>query len=279
MSRINVHQGFSDLSGALWVLKNRPGLRSYPEMVSVAEENGHTVADRKEYRVMSSLKAWGLADSKQHRLTPEGDAFYSLWQRNRATAIDVLHGLQYSLWTQHAPTQHLASWTYQRVCDYLWNHQMVPKSRDFVNYIYDSLEDLGESHVNSRSASVNRSSVTNTYGWLLPLSPPVLKGVRENANGTKDFRHAGFTRRPHCSPALFLMGLSWVMREAGNQLGDLVAIDAERKDQVCRFCLIESIRFDAMLSETHRHFSFLSTQRTDKLHYVVVGREPAIADF
>ena len=278
MSRIDVHQGFSDLSGALWVLKNSPGLRSYPEMVRVAEENGHTVANRKVNRVMLSLKEWGLADSKQHRLTPEGDAFYSLWQRNRDTAIDVLHGLQYSLWTQHAPAQHLASWTYQRICDYLWNHQMVPKSRDFVNYIYDSLEDLGESHVNSRSASVNPRSVTNTYGWLLPLSPPVLKGVGENANG-KDFRRAEFTRRPYCSRALFLMGLSWVMREAGNQFGDLVAIDAERKDQVCRFCLIESIRFDAMLSETHRHFSFLSTQRTDKLHYVVVGREPAIADF
>lgn len=278
MSRIDVHQGFSDLSGALWVLKNSPGLRSYTEMVRVAEENGHTVADRNSYRVMLSLKKWGIADSKQHRLTPEGDAFYSLWQRNRDTAIDVLHGLQYSLWTQHAPAQHLASWTYQRICDYLWNHQMVPKSRDFVNYIYDSLEDLGESHVNSRSASVNPRSVTNTYGWLLPLSPPVLKGVRENANG-KDFRRAEFTRRPYCSRALFLMGLSWVMREAGNQFGDLVAIDAERKDQVCRFCLIESIRFDAMLSETHRHFSFLSTQRTDKLHYVVVGREPAIADF
>ena len=278
MSRIDVNRGFSDLSGALWVLKNSPGLRSYPEMVRVAEENGHTVADRKLYRVMLSLKEWGLADRKQHRLTPEGDAFYSLWQRNRTTAIDVLHGLQYSLWTRHAPTQHLASWTYQRVCDYLWNHQMVPKSRDFVNYIYDSLEDLGESHVNSWDASVDRRSVPNAYGWLLPLSPPVLKGVRENANG-KDFRRAEFTRRPYCSRALFLMGLSWVMREAGNQFGDLVAIDAERKDQVCRFCLIESIRFDAMLSETHRHFSFLSTQRTDKLHYVVVGREPAIADF
>lgn len=279
MSRIDVNQGFSDLNGALWVLKNNPGLRSYAEMVRVAEENGYTVTDRKSYRVMASLKEWGLADSKQRRFTPEGDDFHSLWQRNRNTAIDVLHGLQYGLWTQHAPTQHLASWTYQHICDYLWHHQIVQKHRDFINYIYDSLDDLGESHINSRSASVNRRSVPNAYSWLLPLSPAVLKGVTANENGVKNFRHAVFTRRSYCSPALFLMGLSWVIREAGNQFGDLVAIDAERKEQVCRFCLIEDIRFDVMLSETHRRFSFLSTQRTDKLHYAVVSREPTIADF
>jgi len=274
-SRMDVNKGFSDLDGALWVLKNHPGLRNLEDMVYAATENGYSVTDRKGYRIILSLKEWGLAHHKQRQLTSKGEDFYSLWQRNRNTAIDVLHGLQYGLWSQYIPTQYLASWTYQYICDYLWTHQSLPKATDCVSNLYDSLEDLGENRVNIANSSVDDRTVTNTYDWLLPLSPPVLEGVIEQANG-KSFRNATFTQRAFCSPALFLMGLSWVARESGNEFGELVAVDQKRKEQVCRFCLIERTRFDFMLTETVRRFSYVSAQRSD---YVVIGREPQISDF
>ena len=274
-SRMDVNKGFSDLDGALWVLKNHPGLRNLEDMVHAATENGYSVTDRKGYRIILSLKEWGLVHHKQRRLTSRGEDFYSLWQRNRNIAIDVLHGLQYGLWSQYIPTQHLASWTYQYICDYLWTHQSLPRANDCVSSLYDSLEDLGESQVNIANSSVDHRTVTNTYDWLLSLSPPVLEGVIDQANG-KSFRNATFNQRAFCSPALFLMGLSWVAREAGNEFGELVAVDQERKEQVCRFCLIERIRFDFMLTETVRRFSYVSAQQSD---YIVIGREPQISDF
>ena len=274
-SRMDVNKGFSDLDGALWVLKNHPGLRKLDDMVHAAIENGYSVTDRKGYRIVLSLKEWGLAHHKQRRLTSKGEDFYSLWQRNRNTAIDVLHGLQYGLWTQHTPSQHLASWTYQYICDYLWTHQVLPKTSDCVSDLYDSLEDLGEGQVNSQNSSVDSRAVTNTYDWLLPLSPPVFEGVSEQAGG-KSFKNATFTQRAFCSSALFLMGLSWFAREAGNEFGELVAINQERKEQVCRFCLIERTQFDFMLTEVVRRFSYVSAQRSD---YIVIGREPQMSDF
>ena len=276
MSRIHILKGFSDLDGALWVLKYHPGLRTRSDIINTILENGITVTDKSRFEVLQLLGEWGLADPKKRQLTPRGDEFCSLWEMKRDVAIDVLHGLQYGLWTQHDSAQHLASWAYQKVCNYLCEYQVLPQTQDLVAYIYDSREELDEIQGNIANA-FSTKSVNSAYDWLSPLSPRVLEGVGETATG-KNFRNATFIHRTHCSPALFLMGLSWVAREAGNEFGDLVAIDEARKKQVCRFCLIEETGFDFMLNQTLRRFAFLSVQQIGRL-FVVIKQEPKIADF
>ena len=276
MARIHILKGFSDLDGALWVLKYHSGLRTRSEIVGAILENGFTVSDRARFEVMQLLGEWGLVERKQQQFTPRGEEFYSLWEMKPDIAIDVLHGLQYSLWTQHIPDQNLASWAYQQVCDYLWEYQTLPQTRDLVAYLYDSREELNESQ-GSIANAFSTKSVNGAYDWLSALSPSVLKDIKKTAKGN-NFKKATFARRTHCSPALFLMGLSWITRESGNNFGDLVAIDEARKKQVCRFCLIEETGFDFMLSETLRRFSYISVQRTVTL-YIVIEREPKIADF
>jgi len=277
MPRIHILKGFSDLDSALWVLKYHPGLPTRPDIVRTARENGFTVTN-KDYEIVLLLGEWGLAERKQQKLTPNGNEFYSLWEKNLNVAVDVLHGLQYGLWSQHTREQHLASWAYQRVCDYLWEYQTLPDDQNLVAHIYDSLSDWAKSQVNIGNAAFDSKSVKGAYDWLLPLRPSVIQGVSETSTGRRNFRKATFTRRTHCSAALFLMGLSWMAREAGNKFGELVAIDEVRKRKVCRFCLIEEGRFDFMLNETLRRFSYISVQRQVGL-YVVIGREPKIADF
>ena len=277
MPRLHILKGFSDLEGALWALKYHPELRTRPEIISTILANGFTVTDRARFEILQLLGEWGLADIKKRQLTPQGKEFYSLWEMKRKVAIDVLHGLQYGLWAQHAPAQNLASWAYQRVCDYLWNYRELPKTQDLITYIYDNREALDEKQGNIADA-FSIKSVNSAYDWLLPLSPPVLEEVSENTKGRRNFKNATFTQRTSCSPALFLMGLSWMAREAGNEFGELVAIDGERRLSVCRFCLIEENRFDFMLNETLRRFSYISVQRTVGL-YLVIEREPKIADF
>ena len=276
MARLHILKGFPDLESALWVLKDKPGLQR-PDMVRTVREKGFTVSN-KAYEIVLLLDEWGLAEGKQQKLTPAGKEFYSLWERNPNVAVDVLHGLQYGLWTQHAPTQNRASWAYQRVCDYIWNYQTLPEDQNLVAHIYDNLSDWDNSQFDIGNAAFDSKSVKGAYDWLLPLSPPVLQGVSETSSGRRDFKKATFTRRASCSPALFLMGLSWMAREAGNEFGELMAIDAARRLSVCRFCLIEENRFDFMLKETLRRFSYISVQRTVGL-YLVIEREPKIADF
>ena len=277
MPRLHILKGFSDLNGVLWALKYHPGLRTRSEIISTILANGFTVTDQVRFEILQLLGEWGLADIKKRRFTPRGKEFYSLWEMKREVAIDVLHGLQYGLWTQHTPTQNLASWAYQRVCDYLWNYRELPKTQDLISYIYDNREALDERQSNIADA-FSTKSVNSAYDWLLPISPSMLQGVSETSSGRRNFKKATFARRSYCSPALFVMGLSWVMREAGNEFGDLVAIDDNRKLQVCCFCLLEESQFDFMLNETLRRFAFLSVQQIGRL-FVVIKQEPKINDF
>lgn len=277
MLRIHILKGFSDLDGALWALKYCPGLRTRSEVVQVILESGQTVTDKSRFEILQLLGEWNLADHQRKSLTPTGEEFYFLWEMKHDTAIDVLHGLQYGLWTQHSPEQNLASWAYQQVCNYLWEYQALPNSQNLITYIYDNLDTLDTIHGDIANA-FSAKSVNGAYDWLSPLKPPVFEGVRETTKG-KNFRSATFTRRSHCSTALFLMGLDWVARETGNQYGDLWSIGSDQRQAVCRFCLIDESRFDFMFNETLRRFpDHLSVRRTGGL-YIVIENEPRITDF
>ncbi|MYB94330.1 hypothetical protein F4054_17555 [Candidatus Poribacteria bacterium] len=274
MSRIHILKGFSDVDSALWVLKYHPGTRSRADLVQIVRDNGYTVAN-KDYEIILLLTAWELVQRKPQGLTQKGMAFYHLWEVKRDVAIDVLHGLQYGLWTEHLRTQNTESWSYREVCNYLWDSDALPEKDDIISHIYSSLSDL---EIDPEKAAFDGKSVNHAYDWLLPLSPPVLEGVRERANG-RNFRNATFTRRSHCSTALFLMGLDWVARESGIIYGDLWMIGEEQRRQVCRFCLIDETRFDFMFNETLRRFSvYLSVRRSGGL-YIVINNEPQISDF
>ena len=175
MARSHILKGFSDVESALWVHKYCPGL-TIRQMVKTALENGYTVTDTARYEAVQLLTEWGLADGKSRALTPEGEAFYSLWETKRSTAIDFLHGRQYSLWTQRAPDRNIASWAYKNICDYLWTRQTLPdRDRDLVAYIHDLRAsdevvippDIGN--------AFSKKSIADAYDWLRPLDPPVFE--------------------------------------------------------------------------------------------------------
>lgn len=268
MARSHILKGFSDLESALWVHKYHPGLKTIRKMVKTASENGYTVTDTARYEAVQLLSEWGLADGKSRSLTPEGEAFYSLWETKRSTAIDFLHARQYGLWTQNAPDQNIASWAYKNICDYLWIRQTLPGDRDLVAYIHDLRAsdevvippDIGNAFSNK--------SINDAYDWLLPLDPPVLE---------KD--SATFEQRPFCSTPLFVMGLGYLVRESDTAFGDLVKIDGARKQAICRFCLIDETGFDLMLDEALRQVSYLSVQRSWEGIYMVLHQEPRIENF
>lgn len=265
MARSHILKGFSDLESALWVHKYYPGL-TIRQMVKTALENGYAVTDTARYEAVQLLREWGLADGDK-ALTPEGEAFYSLWETKRSTAIDFLHGRQYGLWTQKSPAQNIASWAYKNICDYLWTRQTLPGDRDLVAYIHDLRAsdkvvippDIGN--------AFSKKSIHDAYDWLRPLDPPVFENDET------------FAQRPFCSTPLFVMGLSYLVRESDAAFGALVKIDDARKQAICRFCLIGETGFDLMLDEALRQVSYLSVQRSWDGIYAELNREPQIGDF
>ncbi len=276
MARSHILKGFSDLESALWVHKHHPGL-TIRQMVKIALENGYTVTDTARYEAVQLLSEWKLANKKSRSLTSEGEAFYVLWETKRSTAIDFLHGRQYSLWTQNAPDQNIASWAYKNICDYLWVRQTLPdREQDLVAYIHDlraSDEVVIPSDIGNAFSS---KSIKDAYDWLLPLYPPVL------ANGgveRKSLKGATFAQRAFCSTLLFVMALGYIVRESDTAFGDLVKIDDTRKQAVCRFCLIDETGFDLMLDEALRQVSHLLVQRNWDGVYVVLNQKLEVEDF
>lgn len=273
MARSHILKGFPDLESALWIHRYHPGL-TIRQMVRTALENGYEVTDTAKYEISQLLHEWRLADKESRVLTPEGEAFYSLWETKRSVAIDVLHGRQYGLWTQNQPNQNIASWAYKNICDYLWARQTLP-DRDLVAYI----NDLRVSDEVVIPPDIGRAfsdkSINNAYDWLMPLDPPVLA----RAAGGNSFKGATFTRRAYCSTALFVMGLGYIVRESNTEFEDLVKIDDTRKQAACRFCLIDETGFDFMLDEALRQVPHLSVQRDGDGIYIVLNQEPKVEDF
>ena len=176
MSRTHILKGFSDINAALWVCKYHPGHRPR-DMVKIALDNGYDITDIARFEAVQLLGEWGLIEKETKSLTPKGESFYSIWEAKRNTAIDILHGLQYSLWTRNDPEQNAASWAYKMICNYLWERQELPKSEQLVTYIND-LRDREESFVISYIGNAfSVKSINDAYDWLLPLDPPVLIDV------------------------------------------------------------------------------------------------------
>ena len=276
MARSHILKGFSDLESALWIHKYHCGL-SIKQMVKVAQENGYPVTDTARYEAAQLLDEWGLADKNSRTLTPDGEAFYSLWETKRSAAIDFLHGRQYSLWTQKYPDENLASWAYKMVCDYLWERQALPEKSDLLAYIAD-LRAEHEAHIPPDiGEAFSAKSINSGYDWLLPLDPPVLEGVEIGSHGNS-YKSATFQRRSFCSTALFATALGYVVRETGSAFGELIKIDEVRKQAICRFCLINETGFDLMLDDTLRKVPYLSVQKGVEI-YMVIDREPKCADF
>jgi len=276
MSRTHILKGFSDVNAALWVCKYHPGLK-LKDMVRAAIDNGYNIADLARFEAVQMLSEWGLIEKETKSLTSKGEAIHLIWETKRNTAIDILHGLQYSLWTKSNPEQNTASWAYKTICDYLWERQGLPESDQLVTYINDLRnrdENLVLSHFGNAFSS---KSINDAYDWLLPLDPPVLHGVSIDGQ-VNSYKDAFFKRRQFCSTALFVMGLTYVLRESGINFGDLIELDNNRRREISTYCLIEETSFDFMLDDALRMMPYISIQKGWDV-FVIMNREPELTDF
>ncbi|MEO8287002.1 MAG: hypothetical protein ABI670_11265 [Chloroflexota bacterium] len=169
-------------------------------------------------------------------LAPLGHALLGLRPQRR---VDILHYLLYSAWDTGTPARNSYLWSYRTTCSDLWSRQYV-ELRSATNALVESV--ISRAHTvfedvesfQPSSVSFSAKSIRGVLRWLEALEPPVVTdGV--------------FSRRSTCSPELLLMSIALMYRETGADIDVDLLLTPERRDMICRVCLLDPAYLDRLL--------------------------------
>jgi len=178
------------------------------------------------------------------RLSQNG---YALTQVREEARNDLLHFLMYSGWDARRPLEFLQSWGYRNCCDRYWTAGEIQLTSVYLDRQVE--ETINEARATFTAMNVgvfdeisfSRKSLTGAHKWLLALQPPVL---HPNSPEAKDriFRRRGF-----CPPELVVMALAWVMRNETTVADVDILLTPEKREALCRVCLLAPEALDRVL--------------------------------
>jgi len=178
------------------------------------------------------------------RLSQNG---YALTQVREEARNDLLHFLMYSGWDARRPLEFLQSWGYRNCCDRYWTAGEIQLTSVYLDRQVE--ETINEARATFTAMNVgvfdeisfSRKSLTGAHKWLLALQPPVL---HPNSLEAKDriFRRRGF-----CPPELVVMALAWVMRNETTVADVDILLTPEKREALCRVCLLAPEALDRVL--------------------------------
>jgi len=151
---------------------------------------------------------------------------------------DLLHYLAYSAWSRDAAST-APFWSYKHTADYLWrcaNLDLATHMRDLAEEVLVSSRTVFEGHPNYVAEKVvyNTRSVRGVLWWLRDLDPlAIVEDV--------------FRRRQTCSAELIALALGQAARQAGIGAGNDLLLSQERREAICRICLLEPGYLDRLL--------------------------------
>jgi hypothetical protein len=85
--------------------------------------------------------------------------------------------------------------------------------------------------------SFSAKSIRGVRKWLEAITPPVMEDDL-------------FSRRHFCPPELALLALGWVGQQSGGETGIDFLLTPERRNAVCRVCLLDPSALDRVLDWT-----------------------------
>lgn len=194
-----------------------------------------------EARILAEQQL-GLIESTKEGLHVTGRAEVILTKRS-SVQYDLLHYLFYTTWRPEEPTKHARSWFYRTVCDDLWSMQNAKLDLDTRNALTQQLtnqvlEDFQSvPGFSGEKISIGRQTMAGVLEWLRHLKPSVLEGEKVEE----------FHRRQACSAELFLLALSRSYQLSSSEVGMDLLLSLQRRDEICRLCLLEPLQFDRML--------------------------------
>ncbi len=216
LEAINAEQMQFDTVASLLNFSQQHGLISRTEINIFANDCGLLQKDQTGSIVLSEKALLVL------RLKPE-------------TRPDIIHYLVYSGWQIEKPFEKTVLWSYRQVVDLLWRQPGADIGKianiiaeEIRNHIQDTFES---------DPSFSPKSIRGVRKWLEALTPPV---IENNI----------FTRRHFCPPELALLALGWVGQTAGGEVGVDLLLTPERREALCRVCLLDPAALDRVLDWT-----------------------------
>lgn len=191
----------------------------------------------------SILRLLALIQEEHRVLSEKGRQLVQILGHKPNLSAEIFHLLFYTTWNQNRPTERCSSWSYRCLCNILWNRMSTP----IVNESLASLlNDEIEANFSDAAPSVGPDTVRATSAWLSRLDPPCLE-----SNGTLTFE-----RRSFCSPELLLLATDFIYRENKISYASNVLLTDNRRNDICRLCLLKEESFDTVLELSLSQFDF-----------------------
>lgn len=193
----------------------------------------HGLASRQEIPIFAT--DCGLLErdeAKGIRLSEIGPTLLTLRSEARP---DMGHFIIYTGWNAERPLEKTVLWSYRQVIDRLWERCNVAIS-ETVNVLAEEVRNQIQ-EVFGVDPSFSAKSIRGVRKWLEAVSPPVIQ-------------HDLFTRRQFCPPELALLALGWVAQISGGETGIDWLLTPDRRDAICRVCLLEPAALDRVLDWT-----------------------------
>lgn len=193
------------------------------------------------------------------RLSSDGLALSRIREDVRG---DLFHFLMYSGWDARHPLDFLQSWGYRNCCDRYWSAGEAHLSAAFLDrQVEETINEARDAFtaMNVREfdeISFSRKSLTGAHKWLLALQPQVL---HPNSPDAKD---RTFRRRDFCPPELVVLALAWVLRDETNVTGVEILLTREKREALCKVCLLSPEALDRVLDWTIPTFPALISPGT-----------------
>lgn len=145
---------------------------------------------------------------------------------------DLAHFLFYSGWDSINPRKRTELWGYRQISDAYWACGTVTVL-DVASLIVEEIRNNAYEYFHE-DVSLSNKSIRGVGKWLEALRPPVIEG-------------GIFGRRTFCNPALLIAAIGWTAQQAGEELSIDMLLTPEKRDAVCRVCLLDPPSFDRVL--------------------------------
>jgi hypothetical protein len=152
---------------------------------------------------------------------------------------DFLHYLAYTGWSASNPGEHALLWSYRYTVDYLWRQGEVAlrdASGSLVEEVVSASQECfaAVSGFKPDKVSYSTKSVRGITNWLRSLRPPAINNDL-------------FARRQACSAELLVLAVGFAAQEAGVASGNDVLLSQERREAICKLCLLDPAYLDRLL--------------------------------
>lgn len=219
-------------------------------------------------KIMRVLRLTDMDEkSEAWRLTPRGVYLRVLAEWNLPAFNDMMHYLYYASWNFGDQEMATFSWTYQTVCNLLWERR--PAVID-GKALAAEVRDLAQQQFNLDSVSITDYAIDGVYNWLRSLDPAFAW------TDTKTRRRETNSGRSACTPELLLMAIDYLYRTQGMAYNEPVLMDEEKVSIVCRLCLLDPLRWRSVLGRAVEQFPVLQRAGSTEGPQITLERAPRL---